>query len=294
MSAVIPFCPGPDPEPTKPVFEVPAGAIDTHAHVFGPEAKYPYSPARGYTPPDAPLSAYNRLHKVLGIDKGVLTQPSVYGIDNSAILDAVAASGDRLLAVAALGEDVTDKELEGFHGRRVRGVRVNLVDKGGMPFDGIGAVQKFTERIRDFGWHLEVLIHAHEFENLRETFSGMAVDVVVGHLGYMKTEHGIDNPGFQELLASVRDGKCWVKFSGSYRITGEGTLPYRDVTPFAEALVKANSDRIIWGSDWPHPTFYGTMPNDGLLFDQLADWVADEALRRKILVDNPRALYGAF
>ena len=294
MADDIPFCPGPDPAPTKPVFEVPAGAIDTHAHVFGPEAKYPYSPARGYTPPDAPLSAYNRLHKVLGIDKGVLTQPSVYGIDNSAILDAVAASGDRLLAVAALGEDVTDKELEDFHRQRVRGVRVNLVDKGGMPFDGIGAVQKFTERIRDFGWHLEVLIHAHEFENLRETFSGMAVDVVVGHLGYMKTEHGIDNPGFQELLASVRDGKCWVKFSGSYRITGEGTLPYRDVTPFAEALVEANSDRIIWGSDWPHPTFYGTMPNDGLLFDQLADWVADEALRRRALVDNRRTLYGAF
>ncbi len=294
MADDIPFCPGPDPAPTRPVFEVPHGAIDTHAHVFGPESRYPYSPGRGYTPPDAPLAAYNRLHDIIGIERGVLTQPSVYGVDNSAILDAVAASGDRLLAVAALGEDVTDRELEDFHARRVRGVRVNLVDPGGMPFDGIGAVRKFTERIRDFGWHLEVLIHADEFENLRETFAAMAVDVVVGHLGYMKTSHGTGNPGFRELLASVADGKCWVKFSGSYRITTEESLPYRDVAPFAEALIGANPDRIVWGSDWPHPTFYGNMPNDGGLFDQLASWAPDAALRRRILVDNPRALYGKF
>ena len=122
----------------------------------------------------------------------------------------------------------------------------------------------------------------------------MAVDVVVGHLGYMKTDQGMGNPGFQDFLDLVRDGHCWVKFSGSYRITVQDALPYTDVTPFAKALVTANPDRIIWGSDWPHPTFYGNMPNDGGLFDQLADWVPDDAMRQKILVDNPRALYGAF
>jgi len=294
MADPIPFCPGPDPEPTTPKFDVPKGAIDSHAHVFGPESRYPYSPARGYTPPDAPLAAYNRLHDTLGIEKGVLTQPSVYGIDNRAILDAVSQSGDRLLAVAALGEDVTDRELEALNEQRVRGVRVNLVDKGGMPFDGIGAVRKFTERIKGFGWHLEVLIHAHDFPDLRETMNSMAVDVVVGHLGYMKTGHGIDHPGFRDFLDLVRDGHCWVKFSGSYRITVQDALPYSDVTPFAKALVAANPDRILWGSDWPHPTFYGNMPNDGGLFDQLADWVPDEGQRHRILVDNPRALYGAF
>lgn len=290
----IPYCQGPDPDPTTPIFPVPQGTIDSHAHVFGPDSKYPYSPARGYTPPEASLEEYERLHRILGVEKGVLTQPSVYGIDNRAILDAVAQSGDRLLAVTALGEDVSDKELESLNEQRVRGVRVNLVDKGGMPFDGIGAVKKFTERIRDFGWHLEVLIHVHDFEDLRETMNAMAVDVVVGHLGYMKTSHGIDNPGFQEFLDLVRDGNCWVKLSGSYRITTEDALPYGDVTPVARALIEANEDRIIWGTDWPHPTFSGNMPNDGGLFDQLANWAPDETLRHKILVDNPNALYGSF
>jgi predicted TIM-barrel fold metal-dependent hydrolase len=290
----IPLCQGPDPDPTTPVFAVPKGAIDSHAHVFGPDSKYPYSPARGYTPPEASLQEYERLHQILGIEKGVLTQPSVYGIDNRAILDAVTQSGNRLLAVVALSEDVSDKELESLNEQRVRGVRVNLVDKGGMPFDGISAVKKFTERIRDFGWHLEVLIHVHDFEDLRETMNNMAVDVVVGHLGYMKTSHGIDNPGFQEFLELVRDGHCWVKLSGSYRITTEDTLPYGDVTLIAQALVEANPDRIIWGTDWPHPTFSGNMPNDGGLFDQLATWVPDETVRQKILVDNPGVLYGSF
>lgn len=288
----IPVCPGPDPRPTKPKFDVPKGAVDTHAHIFGPASEYPYSPARGYTPPDASLDSFHRLHEVLGIEKAVLTQPSVYGVDNSAMLDAVAASGQRMFAVAAVDADVTDKELETLHERRVRGCRVNLVDKGGMPFDSIGAVKSFTERIKDFGWHLEVLIHVHEFEDLRATMTAMAVDVVVGHLGYMKTDNGLDHPGFQEFLDLLRDGNCWAKYTGSYRITTRERLPYRDVTPFARALVEANADRIIWGSDWPHPFVWGNMPNDGGLFDQLADWVPDAALRRKILVDNPNALFG--
>jgi len=288
----IPLCPGPDPDPTRPSFDVPPGAIDCHAHVFGPESRYPYSPGRGYTPPDASLASFLRLHEVLGIERAVLTQPSVYGTDNRAILDAVAQCGERMLAVAAVGEDVTDRELEELNAQRVRGVRVNLVDKGGMPFDGIGAVRRFTERIRDFGWHLEVLIHVHEFEDLRRTLNSMAVDVVVGHLGYMKTDHGLDNPGFREFLELVRDGNCWVKLTGAYRITARDRLPYDDVTPFARALIEANPDRMVWGSDWPHPTFWGAMPNDGGLFDQLAEWAPDAETRRKILVDNPRALYG--
>ncbi len=288
----IPICPGPDPAPTRPCFDVPKGAIDTHAHVFGPVSKYPYSPGRGYTPPDASLESFRHLHDALGIERAVLTQPSVYGTDNRAILDAVAAAGDRMLAVAAVAEDITDRELEALNARKVRGVRVNMVDKGGMPFDGIGAVREFTERIRDFGWHLEVLIHVDEFDDLRRALNAMAVDVVVGHLGYMKTDHGLDHPGFREFLDLVRDGKCWVKLSGSYRITTQDRPPYADVTPLARALIEANPDRMVWGSDWPHPTFWGTMPNDGELFDQLADWAPDAATRQKILVDNPRALYG--
>ena len=288
----IPACPGPDPNPTKPKFDVPKGAVDTHAHIFGPASKYPYSPARGYTPPDAFLEDFLRLHDILGIERAVLTQPSVYGVDNSAMLDAVAATGDRMFAVAAVKADITDKELERLNEQRVKGIRVNLVDKGGMPFEDIVAVRKFTDRIKDFGWHLEVLIHVHEFEDLRATMNSMAVDVVVGHLGYMKTDQGLDHPGVQEFLDLLRDGNCWAKYTGSYRITTQERLPYTDVTPFARALVEANPDRIIWGSDWPHPFVWGHMPNDGGLFDQLADWVPDADQRRKILVDNPNALFG--
>jgi len=288
----IPICPGPDPEPTKPKFQVPAGAVDTHAHIFGPEDKYPYSPARGYTPPDASLENYLRLYDVLGIARGVLTQPSVYGTDNRAMLDAAAEAGERLYCVAAVGEDVSDAELQRLHEARVRGVRVNLVDKGGMPFDGIGAVRKFTSRIKPFGWHLEVLIHVHEIPDLAATLDSMAVDVVVGHLGYMKTSEGLNHPGFQEYLGLLGGGRTWTKLTGSYRITTEDRTPYSDVTPFARAIIEANPDRVIWGSDWPHPFFWGVMPNDGALFDQLADWAPDAGVRNKILVDNPAALFG--
>jgi 2-pyrone-4,6-dicarboxylate lactonase len=289
-----PMCQGPDPEPTAAKFNVPEGTIDAHAHIFGPESKYPYSTARGYTPPDALLAAFRALHKTLGnIDRAVLTQPSVYGTDNSCMLDAVAEMDGNFLAVVAVDADVSDKELEDLHARGGRGARVNLVDKGGNPFDSIGAVQKFSERLKDLGWHLEVLIHVHEFEDLRATMNSMAVDVSVGHLGYMKTDNGIEHPGFQAFLDLLRDGHCWVKVSGSYRITTLETTPYRDVTPVAHALIEANEDRIIWGTDWPHPVMKGNiMPNDGALMDHLIDWAPDRAVRKKILKENAEQLFG--
>jgi predicted TIM-barrel fold metal-dependent hydrolase len=288
-----PLCQGPDPLPTKAKFTIPAGAIDSHAHIFGTEPDYPYSPRRGYTPPEAALSTYLELHRALGgIERAVLTQPSVYGTDNSCMLDAVDAMDGKFLAIAAVDEDVTDKELENLHERGVRGARVNIVDKGGMPFDGIGAVRKFTERVKDLGWHLEVLIHVHEFEDLRATMNSMAVDVSFGHLGYMKTDNGIDHPGFQEFLDLLRDGNSWVKLTGTYRITTSERTPYADISPYAKAILAANEDRVVWGTDWPHPFVPGVMPNDGALLDHLADWAPDEAQRRKILVDNPEKLYG--
>ena len=274
-------------------FAVPSGAVDCHAHIFGPESRYPYSSKRGYTPPDASLETYLNLHQTLGgIDRAVLTQPSVYGIDNSCMMDAVDKMGDRFRAVVALSEDVTDQDLEDLHNRGARSVRVNLVDKGGMPFDDINAVRRFTERLKDMGWHLEVLVHVHEFENLRATMNSMAVDVSVGHLGYMKTDQGIDHPGFQEFLDLLRDGHCWVKVSGSYRVTCSKVTPYNDVEPFAQALIEANEERILWGTDWPHPVFKSAMPNDGALMEQLLFWAPDENLRKRILVDNPSSLYG--
>jgi predicted TIM-barrel fold metal-dependent hydrolase len=233
------------------------------------------------------------LHEALGgIERAVLTQPSVYGTDNSCMLDVVEKMKGKFLAVIAVGQDVSDKQLEEFHAQGARGARVNIVDKGGMPFDGIAAVRKFTERIKDLGWHLELLIHVHEFEDLRATMNSMAVDVSFGHLGYMRTDKGIDHPGFREFLDLLRDGHAWVKLTGSYRITTSAATPYDDVTPVAQALIAANADRIVWGTDWPHPSLKSNMPNDGALLDQLADWAPDEAVRQKILVDNAALLYG--
>lgn len=288
-----PLCQAPDPNPTPVSFDVPAGAVDCHAHIFGPEGRYPYSPKRGYTPPDASLETYLSLHQTLGgIDRAVLTQPSVYGTDNTCMMDVLDRVGERFRAIVAVDNEVTDKELESLHARGARGVRVNMVDKGGMPFDGIDAVRRFTERLKDLGWHLEVLIHVHELENLRAVMNSMAVDISVGHLGYMKSSYGVEHPGFQEFLDLLRDGRCWVKLSGSYRVTLEDVPPYQDVAPMARALIDANADRVLWGTDWPHPVFKGTMPNDGALMEQLSDWAPDDALRKKILVDNPRELYG--
>jgi len=288
-----PMCQGPDPSPTKAIFEIPPGTIDCHAHVFGAADLYPYSPARGYTPPEATLNSYLKLHQALGgIEKAVLTQPSVYGTDNSCMLDAVDKMNGKFLAVVAVDATVTDKQLEQFRARGARGARVNLVDKGGNPFNGTRALQKFTERIKDMGWHLEVLIKVHEFDNLRDTMNNMAVDVSFGHLGYMKTDNPIDHPGFQELLNLLRDGNSWIKLTGTYRITTSSSTPYDDVAPYAKALIAANEDRIVWGTDWPHPVFQGNMPNDGALLNQLIDWAPAEPLRHKILVDNPQMLYG--
>jgi len=289
----IPFCQGPDPEPEAPGFSIPANACDCHAHIFPTSHTERYSPARGYTPPVASLDSFLALHEVLGLQRAVLTQPSVYGTDNTAMLKAVAEHPERMRAVVAVAADVTDAELKQFHEAGARGVRVNLVDKGGMPFAGMADVRKFTDRIADLGWHLELLIHANDFTELRRDFAELAVDVSVGHLGYMTTSHGLNNAGFVELLAMVRDGACWAKLTGSYRITTSAATPYHDVVPFARALIDANAERVVWGSDWPHPTFKGTMPNDGYLLDQVNVWTeGNAALIQQILVDNPESLYG--
>ncbi len=288
----IPGCPPPVAGTTRPGFVVPADACDTHAHLFGPESKYPYSPKRGYTPPDALLADFLKMQDVLGMARCVLTQPSVYGIDNAALVDGLQAMGGRARGVAAVGADVTDAELEHLHVAGVRGIRVNLVDKGGMPFDGIKDVYRMGERIKSMGWHIELLIHVAEEPDLAEIFSGFPVDTVVGHLGYIKAGLGVAHPGYQAFLDIVRGGNCWVKLSGTYRVTARDAPPYDDVAPYAQALAAARPDRVLWASDWPHPWYYKTMPNDGYLLDQLADWGFDETLREQILVRNPAELYG--
>ncbi|PZW41898.1 putative TIM-barrel fold metal-dependent hydrolase [Humitalea rosea] len=287
-----PFCAAPDRAPRSPALAVPPLACDSHLHVFGPAPRYPYQATRGYTPPDSPVPEMQALHRALGIGRAVLVQASVHGTDNSAILDAVAADPTRYRAIASVGEDVTDAELERLHAGGVRGFRVNLVDKGGMPFRSLSALSEVAERVRPFGWHAELLVHVHESDEFRQIVRRLPIPVCVGHLGYTKAGIALENAGYREFLALLRDGRCWVKLTGPYRISAADRAPYADVVPLARAVVATAPDRVVWGSDWPHVMLKGVMPNDGDLLDLLGDWVPDAALRHRILVDNPATLYG--
>ena len=285
-----PPCAAPDPNPRKPRLVLPPLACDSHTHVLGPSTRYPYSPSRTYTPPDALLPAYQHLLKTLGVARAVLVQPSVYGSDNTAMLDAMKAAGNRFRGVVVVNDDISETELRKLHDAGVRGVRFNVVDvKGGGTLQ-LDSPKRLAERVRQFGWHVEFLMHVDEFPDLEHAFADFPVDIVLGHLGYMRTDKGLEAPGYQALLRLVKSGRCWVKLTGPYRIS-TATLPYADVTPFARSLLKANPERVLWGSDWPHVTTK-VMPNDGDLCDLLSDWVPDPGLRERVLVKNPATLYG--
>ncbi|MBF9060125.1 amidohydrolase family protein [Rhodobacterales bacterium HKCCSP123] len=294
MAAPIeaPPCAPADPNPVPPSFEVPSGACDTHVHVFGPAEKYPYQPTRSYTPPDAPPQDLFRLHKVLGIERAVVVQASVHGLDNRAVLDAIALRPSALRGVVTLPPGTLRRELEQMHAGGVRGMRINFVDKGGMPYASMDEVIGLCRRVADLGWHLECLAHVEAFDDLQRLLDETDIPLVFGHLGYTRTTHGLDHPGYARFLEALKTGRCWAKLTGPYRVSHENDLPYRDVAAFASALVQTAPKRILWGTDWPHVMQKGPMPNDGALLDLLADWVPDAELRKAILVNNPEALYG--
>lgn len=287
-----PPCAASDPDPRRPHLRLPPLSCDCHAHVFGPWSVYPYAKARVYTPPDALPVSYQALLDTLGVQRAVLVQPSVYGTDNQAMLDAMAAMGSRCRGVAVVDPAVSDGEIRRLHAAGVRGVRVNVVDvkenKGVIDMDPLAALAR---RIRPLGWHVEFLMHADEFPQLDRLFADFPVPVVLGHLGYMKTDKGLRDPGFQAMLALMRAGRCWVKLTGPYRISGQ-PMPYADVTPYAHALLEAAPRQVVWGTDWPHVMVKGGMPNDGDLVDLLTAWIPDATLREQVLVGNPARLYG--
>ncbi|MPY69279.1 MAG: amidohydrolase family protein [Alphaproteobacteria bacterium] len=287
-----PPCAPPDRTPHRPRLALPAGACDTHAHICGPAARYAYSPDRIYTPPDALLTDYRAMLEALRMERCVLVQPSVYGVDNAAMLDAMAALGPRCRGVAVVDGAVTKDELARLHEAGVRGVRLNLVDvrspTGAVPLDDARAL---AARVAPMGWHVELLIHADDYPDFDVMFADFPADIVLGHLGYMRPGKGVDDPGFAALLRLLEGGRCWVKLTGPYRISA-GDLPYADILPHARALADAAPDRILWGSDWPHVMVKKAMPNDGDLCDLLAGWIPDEGARERVLVHNPAALYG--
>ncbi|MEY4643428.1 MAG: hypothetical protein RLZZ596_259 [Pseudomonadota bacterium] len=287
-----PPCAAPDFAPRQPQLKVPAGSCDCHAHILGPAARFPYSDERVYTPPDCLLADYRAMLTALGLARAVLVQPSVYGSDNRVLLNALDAMQGAWRGVAVVEPDVSASALQEMHAAGVRGVRVNVVDvqsnKGVLP---LKQLRGLAERIAPLGWHMEFLLHVHEFPRLDEQLAGFPVDVVFGHLGYLPTQLGIGDAGFQALLRLLQAGRAWVKLTGPYRLSGS-KLPYADVVPFAHALLDAEPRQIVWGSDWPHVMVKGAMPNDGDLLDILSTWIPDPSIRHQVLVSNPERLYG--
>jgi 2-pyrone-4,6-dicarboxylate lactonase len=285
-------CIAPDRNPRRPRLKLPAGAVDTHVHVFEP--KYPMSPARGYNPPPSTLADLRHLHATLGIERVVFTQPSVYGIDNSAILDGMKAlnadTPNRARAVVALDMSFTDRQLAELDALGVRGVRLNTDNKGGMPI-AFKDIAELSARIRPFHWHLEFLFPGKDIVGLMPVFSSLSVPMSIAHFAYQPASAGVKAPGFQALVELAKRGNTWIKISGANRVSRGDLPPYDDVTPLAHALIAAAPGRVMWGSDWPHPNKYVVNPNDADLVDAFGDWVPDEAMRRKILVDTPAAFY---
>jgi len=291
MSAIRDCLP-PERNPRRPRLKLPKGAVDTHVHVF--ESRYPLSPARGYNPPPSTLADLKHLHATLGIDRVVFTQPSVYGIDNSAIVDAMKALNaerpNRARAVVALDMSPTERELAALDAAGVRGVRLNTDNKGGMPiaFDDI---PELSARIRPFRWHLEFLFPGRDILELMPVFTSITVPMSIAHFAYQPASDGVKAPGFGALVELAKRGNTWIKISGANRVSRGDLPPYDDVKPMAQALIAAAPERIMWGTDWPHPNKYVANPNDGDLVDAFGDWVTDEAMRRRIMVDTPAAFY---
>lgn len=282
--------PPPDPNPVKPAYAPPPGACDAHCHVFGPGEKFPYSPTRAYTPPDAPVEHLRRLHAHLGIDRAVIVHASCHGTDMRVTLDAIASSNGSYRGVAMVGSGVSDAELERLHAGGIRGVRFNFVSHlGGAP--DLALFDSMMSRVGDLGWHIVLHLDAEDIITYQDRIKRIPVPFVIDHMGRVKAERGLDQKPFKLLLDLMRNELAWVKVCGPERVSG-GARPFREAIPFATALIEAAPDRVLWGTDWPHPNVK-VMPNDGELVDLMASYCSDETLRRKILVDNPTRLYWA-
>jgi predicted TIM-barrel fold metal-dependent hydrolase len=273
-----------------PRFRPPPGSCDAHCHIFGPAARYPYAPERTYTPPDAPLERFQALQRTLGLSRAVLVNASCHGRDNRVIVDAIAVSGGRYRGVANADDTFTDRDFEQLHEAGFRGVRFNFVKHlGGVPDPA--QFERVLARIRPLRWHVDLHFDAVDLPEFTPQLERLAVPFIIDHMGRVPTRDGLSQPPFQVLLRLARSNeRCWIKISGAERISSAGP-PFEDAVPFARALIDAAPDRILWGTDWPHPNISRHMPNDGDLVDLIPLMMPDPQLQQRILVDNPHRLY---
>jgi 2-pyrone-4,6-dicarboxylate lactonase len=281
-----------DPDPSKPTFKPPPGAVDAHCHVFGPAGQFPYAPERKYTPCDAPKAKLFALRDFLGFDKNVIVQATCHGADNRALVDALKSSDGRAKGVATVKADVTDKQLEELDAAGVKGVRFNFV-KRLVDFTPREVLTSIAERIAPLGWHIVVYFEAADLPELEPFFTSLPTDIVVDHMGRPDVKLGVDHPQFIRFLDFMKNNRnVWSKVSCPERISIQGP-PYDDVVPYATAVVEGFPDRVLWGTDWPHPNMKSHMPDDGKLVDYIPRIAATPELQQKLLVDNPMRLYWA-
>ena len=276
--------------PSKPRFKAPPGAVDAHCHVFGPANRFPYAPERKYTPVDAPKETLFGLRDFLGFDKNVIVQASCHGKDNAALIDALVSSNDRARGIAVVGENTTSRELKAMDEAGVRGVRFNFV-KRLVDFTPRDVLENIAARIANLGWHIVVYFEMPDLPELESFFTGLPTLVVVDHMGRPDVRKGLDHPEFQRYLRLLdKHTNICSKVSCPERLTVAGA-PYDDVVPFARTLVERYPDRVLWGTDWPHPNMPVEAPDDGVLVDVIPKIARTPGLQQALLVDNPMRLY---
>ena len=285
-------------QPSRPRFTLPAGSVDAHCHVFGPAAEFPFAPQRKYTPCDASKAQLFALRDHLGFARNVIVQATCHGADNRALVDACRASDGRARGVATVRRDISDAELQSLHDAGVRGVRFNFVRRL-VDFTPRDELFEIAARIAPLGWHVVVYFEARDLPELWDFFTALPTIVVVDHMGRPDVGLPVDGPEFERFMTLMRDHpNIWTKVSCPERLSQSGPpalngerAAYRDVVPFARRLVEAYPDRVLWGTDWPHPNLKDHMPDDGLLVDFIPHIAVTPGLQRKLLVDNPMRLH---
>ena len=280
-----------DPNPSRPAFTVPAGAVDAHCHVFGPGERFPYAPERKYTPCDASKEQLWALRDHLGFTRNVIVQATCHGSDNRALVDALRDPAGRARGVATIKPDISDHELEELHEAGVRGARFNFVKRlvDTLPHDSLA---KVGERIQALGWHLVIYFESADLPELFDFFTSLPGTIVFDHMGRPDVKKDPDGPEFTLFVRLLEENeRMWSKVSCPERLSDDGPPAYGDVVPFAKRLVETFPDRVLWGTDWPHPNMKSHMPDDGQLVDYIPKIAATSELQRKLLVDNPMRLY---
>ena len=285
----IPAIAGPDKNTKTPAFKVPAGTIDTHCHIFGPAAEYPFSPTRPYTPPDAPLSMFRALHEKIGVQRAVIVNATLHGFDNRVVTDAIAQSDGKYRGVANINNSMSDAELLSLDKAGIRGCRFAFLKRLGGVGD-MNAFKRLVDRAAGIGWHVDVYLEPGTIREFTPILNALPTTYVIDHMGTIGAGKGLDDPEFKALLTLQKnDEKCWVKITGLERASASGP-PFHDAVPFAKSLIDNAPERVIWGTDWPHPNVK-IMPNDGDLVDLIPLYAPEPAIRQQLLVANPARLF---